>query len=121
METATEWNWFLMFTPTQTNQVLDNHLVYFNSLCGTMNASRPHKADNKAIHGWWKYWRQQSKHFLQGAGSKIKDQDWQKILDLYYAGIFSGISFNGLPSRMYELPINQGVYLTASNCTLQGQ
>jgi hypothetical protein len=50
--------------------------------------------------------------FSAGEGSKIKDQDWQKIFDLYYAGIFSGISFemqNGLPSRMYELSITQGV------------
>jgi hypothetical protein len=50
--------------------------------------------------------------FFAGGGRKIKDQDWQKIFDLYSAGIFSGISFemqNGLPSRMYELSITQGV------------
>jgi hypothetical protein len=36
----------------------------------------------------------------------------QKIFDLYSAGIFSGISFemqNGLPSRMHQLSIAQGV------------
>jgi hypothetical protein len=51
-------------------------------------------------------------NFCRG-GSKIKDQDWQKILFyLYSAGIFSGILFemqNGLPSRMYKLSITQGV------------
>jgi hypothetical protein len=58
---------------------------------------------------------------LQGGGSKIKDQDWHKIFYLYYAGIFSGISFemqNGLPSRIsitqdvpdsFQLSTNQGV------------
>jgi hypothetical protein len=47
-----------------------------------------------------------------GGGSKIKDHDLQKIFDLYSAGIFSGISFemqNGLPSRMHQLSITQGV------------
>jgi hypothetical protein len=36
----------------------------------------------------------------------------QKIFDLYYAGIFSGISFemqNGLPSIMHQFTITQGV------------
>jgi hypothetical protein len=52
-------------------------------------------------------------NFLQGEPSKIKDHDLQKIFDLYYAGIFSGISFemqNGLPSRMHQLSITKGVY-----------
>jgi hypothetical protein len=51
-------------------------------------------------------------NFLQGEPSKIKDHDLQKIFDLYSAGIFSGISFemqNGLPSRMQQLSIAQGV------------
>jgi hypothetical protein len=49
---------------------------------------------------------------LQGESIKIKDHDFQKEFVLYYAGIFSGISFemqNGLPSRMYELSTTQGV------------
>jgi hypothetical protein len=49
---------------------------------------------------------------LLGESSKIKDQDWQKLFVLYYAGIFSGISFkmqNGLPSQMHELLTIQGV------------
>jgi hypothetical protein len=49
--------------------------------------------------------------FCRGA-SKIKDHDLQNIFDLYSAGIFSGISFemqNGLPSRMHQLLIAQGV------------
>jgi hypothetical protein len=52
------------------------------------------------------------KQFLQGGPSKIKEHDLHKILDLYSAGIFSGISFemeNGLPSRMHQLSIAQGV------------
>jgi hypothetical protein len=52
------------------------------------------------------------KAFLQGGPSKIKDHDLQKIFDLYSAGIFSGISFkmqNGLPSRMRQLSIAEGV------------
>jgi hypothetical protein len=50
---------------------------------------------------------------LQGEPSKIKDHNLQKIFDLYSAGIFRGISFemqNGLPSRMHQLSIAQGVY-----------
>jgi hypothetical protein len=50
--------------------------------------------------------------FCRGGGSKIKEQDLQKKCDLYYAAIFSGIPFkrqNGLPSRMYELSITQGL------------
>jgi hypothetical protein len=50
--------------------------------------------------------------FAGGGLSKIKDHDLQKIFDLYYAGIFSGISFemqNGLPSRMHQLSIAQRV------------
>jgi hypothetical protein len=47
-----------------------------------------------------------------GEPSKIKDHGLQKLFDLYSAGIFSGISFemqNGLPSRMHQLSITQGV------------
>jgi hypothetical protein len=52
------------------------------------------------------------KLILQGEPSKIKDYDLQKMFDLYSAGIFSSISFemqNGLPSRMHQLSITQGV------------
>jgi hypothetical protein len=87
-------------------------LVSYNVLCGTRNAITPKKADTKALHGWWKYWRQQGKQFFQGEPRKIKDHDLQKIFDLYSAGIFSGISFemkNGLPSRMHQLSIAQEV------------
>jgi hypothetical protein len=52
------------------------------------------------------------KAFFAGGPSKIKDHDLQKICVLYSAGIFSGISFemqNGLPSRMHQLSIAQGV------------
>jgi hypothetical protein len=66
-------------------------MVSYNALRGTQNVITPKKADNKALHGWWKYWRQQGKHFLQGKSSKLKDHNWQKIFDVYYAGIFSGI------------------------------
>jgi hypothetical protein len=89
-----------------------SYVVSYNALSGTRNAITPKKADNTALHGWWKYWSRQGKFFWKGEVSKIKDQDWQKIFDLYSAGIFSGISFemqNGLPSRMYELSITQGV------------
>jgi hypothetical protein len=94
------------------NQVFENHVVSYNPLWGIRNAITPKKDDSKALHGWLKYWRQQGKHVLQGESSKIKDHDLQKIFDLYYAGIFSGILFevqNGLPSRMYELSTTQGV------------
>jgi hypothetical protein len=50
--------------------------------------------------------------FAGGGGSKIKDHDLQKIFGLYSAGIFSSILFemqNGLPSRMHQLSIAQGV------------
>jgi hypothetical protein len=92
--------------------VFENHLASYNSLRGTRNAITLKKADNKALHGWWTYWRQQGKHFLLGESSKIKDQDWQTLFVLYSAVIFSGISFNmqnGLLSRMYELSTIQGV------------
>jgi hypothetical protein len=92
---------FCCSPPPTPNQVFEKHFVSYNVLRGTRNAITPKKADNKALYGWWKYWRQQGKQFLQGGGSKIKDHDLQKIFDLYSAGIFSGISFemqNGLPS-----------------------
>jgi hypothetical protein len=86
--------------------------IRFHTMFSARNASTPKKAENKALHGWWKYWRQQGKQFLQGGASKIKDHDLQKIFDLYSAGIFSGISFemqNGLPFRMHQLSITYGV------------
>jgi hypothetical protein len=87
-------------------------LVSYNVLRGTWNAITTKKANSKALDGWWKYGRQQGKQFLSEGASKIKDLDLQKIFDLYSAGIFSGISFeiqNGLPSRMHQLSITQGV------------
>jgi hypothetical protein len=60
--------------------------------------------------------------FAGGAG-KIKDQDWKKILYLYSASIFSGISFemkNGVPSRMHELAITQVVSDSFQMSTTQG-
>jgi hypothetical protein len=80
-------------SPPTPNQVLDNNMWSYNALHGTCNAITPKKADNKALHDWWKYWRQHGKHFLLGESRKIKDQDWQILFVLYYAGIFSGISF----------------------------
>jgi hypothetical protein len=62
-------------------------------------------------------------NFCRGGASKIKDQDWQKIFYLYYSGIFSGISFemqNGLPSRMHEFSITQGVSDSFQMSTTQG-
>jgi hypothetical protein len=70
METSTEWNWCLL-SPTP-KQVFENHMASYNALRGTWNAITPKKADNKALHGWWKYWRQQGKHFLLGAPAKSK-------------------------------------------------
>jgi hypothetical protein len=103
---------FCFSPPHNPNEVFENHLASYNSVRGTPNAITPKKADNKVLHGWWKYWRQQGKQFMLGESRKIKDQDWHKFFVLYSAGIFSGISFeiqNGLPSRMYELSIIQGV------------
>jgi hypothetical protein len=103
---------FCSSPPPTPNQVFEKHLLAYNVICGTRNAITPKKADSKDLHGWWKYWRQQRKHFLSGEPRKIKDHDLQKIFDLYSAGIFSGISFemqNGLPSRMHQLSIAQGV------------
>jgi hypothetical protein len=60
---------------------------------------------------------------LLGEPSKIKDHDLQKLFDLYSAGIFSGISFemqNGLPSRMHQLLIAQGVSNTQPVLTNHG-
>jgi hypothetical protein len=114
METAFEWNWCLLFTLTHPEpDVFKHHMASYNALRGTRNTITLKKADNKALHGWWKYWRQQGKQFLLGVSSKTKDKDWQKLFVLYSAGIFSGISFeiqNGLPSRMYELSTIQGVH-----------
>jgi hypothetical protein len=103
---------FCSSPPPNPNQVFEKHLVAYNVLCETRNATTPKKADIKALYGWWKYWRQQGKQFLQGEPSKIKDHGLQKIFDSYYAGIFSGISFemqNGLPSRMHQMSIAQVV------------
>jgi hypothetical protein len=61
--------------------------------------------------------------FLLGEPSKIKDHNLQKLFDLYSAGIFSGISFemqNGLPSRMHQLSIAQGVSNTHPLLTNHG-
>jgi hypothetical protein len=113
VETPTQWNWILQFTPTHPQPGLPEAFCFIQCyLRGTRNAITPKKADNKALHGWWKYWRQQGKQFLQGGPGKIKDHDLQKIFDLYYAGVFSSISFeiqNFLPSRMHQLSITQGV------------
>jgi hypothetical protein len=60
---------------------------------------------------------------LQGEPSTIKDHDLQKIFVLYSAGIFSGISFemqNGLPSRMHQLSIAQGVSNIHPSLTYHG-
>jgi hypothetical protein len=98
--------------PPTPNQVFEKHLVSYNVLHRTRNAITPKKANSKALHGCRKYWRQQGKQFLQGEPSKIKEHYLQKIFDLYYAGIFRGISFEmqtGLPSRMHQLSIAQGV------------
>jgi hypothetical protein len=93
MERLTERNWLFFFTPTHPQPGVQESSGFHNSLRGTRNAITPKKADNKALRGWWKYWRQQGKRFLQGESRKIKDHDWQKIFELYYAVIFSGISF----------------------------
>jgi hypothetical protein len=114
---------FCSSPPLTLNQVFEKHVVSYNVLRGTRNSIMPKKADNKALHGWWKYWRQQGKQFLQGEASKIKDQNWQKIYDLYSAEIFSDNSFemqNGLPSRMHELSITQGVSDSFQISTTQG-
>jgi hypothetical protein len=79
METLTELNWRLLFTPTHPNQVFENHIVSYNAPHGTWNAITLKKADNKDMYGWWTYWRHQDKHFLQGESRKIKDNDWQNI------------------------------------------
>jgi hypothetical protein len=103
--------------------VFENHLVSYNVLRGTRNSITPKKADSKALHGWWKYWSQQGKRFLQGGGRKIKDHNLQKIFNLCSAGIFSGISFemqNGLPSRMHQLSISQGVAIIHQTLTNHG-
>jgi hypothetical protein len=109
--------------PLTHNQVFKKHMVAYNVLRRTRNAITPKKADSKALHGWWKYWRQKGKQFLQGEPSKIKYHDLQKIFDLYSAGIFSDISFkmkNGLPSRMHQLSIAQGVYTIHPSLTNHG-
>jgi hypothetical protein len=85
--------WELPTSMTSPTQVFEKHLVAYNILRGTRNVITPKKADSKALHGWWKYWRQQGKQFLQGDPGKIKDHNLQKIFDLYSAGIFSGTSF----------------------------
>jgi hypothetical protein len=118
---------FAVHSPPTPNQVFEKHLVLYNTLRGTRNTITPRKAKNKALHGWRKYWRQQGNFFAGGGQqktSKIKDQDWKKIFDLYSAGIFSCISFemqNGLPSIMHELSITQeGAPDTFQMSTTQG-
>ena len=77
--------------PPTPNDVFQKQLASYNVLRGYRNAITPKKSDNKALHGWCKYWRQQGKQFLQRESSKIKDHDLQKLFELYYADIFSGI------------------------------
>jgi hypothetical protein len=63
------------------------------------------------------------KVIFAGGPSKMKDHDLQKLFDLYSAGIFIGISFemqNGLPSRMHQLSIAQGVANTHPTLTNHG-
>jgi hypothetical protein len=103
---------FCRSPPPTPNQVFDNHMASYNALRGTRNAIIPKKADNKALHGWWEYWKQYGKFFLLGESNKIKDQDWHTLFVLYSAGIFSGISFqiqNGLPSIMCKLSTIKGL------------
>jgi hypothetical protein len=57
---------FFSSPPPTPNQVFKKHLVSYNALRGTRNAFTPKKVNNKALHGWWKYWRQQGKFFLRG-------------------------------------------------------
>jgi hypothetical protein len=65
--------------PPSPNQVFKNHMLSYNALSGTWDAITQKKANNKALCGWWRYWRQQGKPFLPGESRKIKDQDWQKL------------------------------------------
>jgi hypothetical protein len=63
------------------------------------------------------------KAIFAGGCQQIKDHDLQKIFDLYSAGTFSGISFemqNGLPSRMHQLSIAQGVSNIHPSLTYHG-
>jgi hypothetical protein len=82
---------FCCSPPSTPNQVLNNNMASYNALSGTRNAITPKKADNKALYGGWKYWRQQGKYFLLREFSKIKDQDRQTLFVLFSTGIFSGI------------------------------
>jgi hypothetical protein len=112
VETPSQWNWILQFTPTYPQPGIREALGCVKCSPWNMECNHSQTFDSKALHGWWKYWRQQGTHFLQGEPSKIKDHDLQKIFDLYSGGISSGISFemqNGLPSRMHQLSIAQGV------------
>jgi hypothetical protein len=51
MEKATEWNWFLMFTPP-SKELFQNHRASCNALRGTRNAITPKKSDNNALAAW---------------------------------------------------------------------
>jgi hypothetical protein len=46
---------FAVPPPPTPNQVFEKHLVSYNVLCGTRNAITPKNANNKALHGWWKF------------------------------------------------------------------
>jgi hypothetical protein len=59
---------FCSSPPPTHSQVFEKQLVSYNVLRRTRNAITPNKSYNKALHGWWKYWQQQGKQFLQGGG-----------------------------------------------------
>jgi hypothetical protein len=61
---------FCSSPPPTPNQMFEKHLVAYNVLRGTWNAITPKKADIKALNGWWKYWRQQGKHFFAGGAQQ---------------------------------------------------
>jgi hypothetical protein len=63
---------FCSFPPQTPNQVFKNHLVSYTALRGPRNTITPKKANNKALHGWWEYWRQEGKQCLQGGAVKSK-------------------------------------------------
>jgi hypothetical protein len=47
---------FCSSSPPTPNQVFNNRVLSYNALRGTRNVITPKIADNKALHGWWKYW-----------------------------------------------------------------
>jgi hypothetical protein len=109
VETPSQWNWILQFTPAHPQPGVRELFGFIK--CSPRNLECNHSQESRQQGPPWvvEILATTRNAIFAGGGSKMKDHDLQKIFDLYYAGIFSGISFEMQNGRMHQLSITQGV------------